>query len=172
MEGVVHGRYYCNQNRTTELSNRMADRNKPNQHMQMFFGNRPVQTRQVHMPMLDCRKPSNVGVDLLPVYNNLTHFAGGSSLPFNGYQENVDVESKLKNIIFPLQKAAQSKYIPDSTSDMYCNYYLTANNGDMPMPHKLINKKEKFNHFNPNTLNVGNNLFYNNTRVQTRSTEE
>ena len=172
MEGVVNGRYYCNQNRTTELSNRMADRNKPNQHMQMFFGNRPVQTRQVHMPMLDCRKPSNVGVDLLPVYNNLAHFSGGSSLPFNGYQENVDVESKLKNIIFPIQKAAQSKYIPDSTSDMYCNYYLTANNGDMPMPHKIINRKEKFESFNPNTLNIGKNLFHNNTRVQTRSTEE
>ena len=37
MEGVINGRYYCNQNRTTELSNRMADRNKPNQHMQMFL---------------------------------------------------------------------------------------------------------------------------------------
>ena len=172
MHGVVDGRYYCHQNRTAELSNRMFQRTMPRQHMQMYFSPRSVQTRYVHMPMLDCRKPNNTPCENLPTYNTTTMYAPSDSLPFNGFQNNVDTESKLRNIIFPIQKAEQSKFIPDEGSDLYVNYYLTRNNNPIDNnPHKLLNKRDELPSFNPNKHNIGRKLFNNNTRVQIRSLE-
>ena len=48
-------------------------------------------------------------------------FSPGNLAPFNGYMRKIDDESKLKNIIFPNQRATQSKFIPSSTSDLYFN---------------------------------------------------
>lgn len=172
MQGVIDGRYHCNQNRTKVLSDRMFQRNVPSQHMQMFFSPRSVQTRYVHMPMLDCHTPSNTSCESLPTFNNNTMYSPSDSLPFNGYQTNVDVESRLRNIIFPIQKAAQSKFIPDESSDLYVNYYLTANNKFYPNnPHQLLTKEEPLPKFNPNKHNIGKKMFNNNTRVEIRSLE-
>ena len=59
---VINGRYYCNQNRTTELSNRMVDEISQINICRCFLVIDLIQTRQVHMSMLDCGRPSNVGV--------------------------------------------------------------------------------------------------------------
>jgi hypothetical protein len=171
MHGVIDGRYQCNQKRTQDLSDRMFKRTMPSQHMQMYFSPRSVQTRYVHMPMLDCRKPNNTPCETLPTYDVNFMYSPSDSLPFNGFQNNVDTESKLKNIIFPLQKAAQAKYLPDEGSDLYVNYYLTANNNVENNPHKLLNKRDNLPSFNPNKHNIGKKLFNNNTRVQIRSLE-
>lgn len=170
MEGVIDGLYYCNQNRTQELSDRMFQRNVPEQYMQMYFSPRSVETRQVHMPILDCHKKNRTPCRVLPIYDVNDMYAPSDSLPFNGFQNNVDIESKLKNIIFPIQKAAQSKFIPNENSDLYKNRYLI-NNSKTRNPHPLLNKEEKLPNFNPNHHNIANNTFNNNTRVEIRSLE-
>ena len=170
MEGVVNGAYLCNTERTTELSDRMYARNIPSRQLMMTYGPRAVPTRYVVMPMEDCRKTPDVQCLSEPNYSTRINFSPGNSLPFDGFQNNVDVESKLKNIIFPLQKAGQSKFIPDSKSDLFNSQYLTRTNNKVNMTNKLLFSKQKFNQFNPNTQNIGYKYFNNHTRVQIKAT--
>ena len=53
------------------------------------------------------------------IYNTQTMFASSDSIPFTGYQNRVDDESKLRNIIFPMQKCPQNKFIPNSRIRSY-----------------------------------------------------
>ena len=115
--------YLCNENRTSELSKRMYERNVPYAPLQMTYDPRPVETRHVVFPVLDCYQPSNTPCDVFPVYNQRLNFSPGKA-PFNGYANEIDSESKLKNIITPLQKSAKSKFIPNSGSDLYNNMYF------------------------------------------------
>jgi hypothetical protein len=170
MEGVVNGAYLCNTERTTELSDRMYARNIPSRQLMMTYGPRAVPTRYVMMPVEDCRKTPDVQCLSEPNYSTRINFSPGNSLPFDGFQNNVDTESKLKNIIFPLQKAGQSKFIPDSKSDLFNSQYLTRTNNKVNMTNKLLFSKQKFNQFNPNTQNIGYKYFNNHTRVQIKAT--
>jgi len=170
MENVIKGVYFCQQNRTTELSNKMYKRNVPNVPLQMNYDPRPVETRFVRMPIIDCRLPNNTPCERRPIYNTRFMFAGSSqSLPFNGFQSKIDTESKLMNINFPLQNCPQSKFIPHSLSDLYNTTYLTPSIKKTKMTNELLFKKEQFAPFNPNTCNLGHETFNNNTRVQIKN---
>jgi|TARA_B100000795_G_scaffold238389_1_gene199483 hypothetical protein len=169
MSGVVKGVYYCNQNRTQELSDRMYNRNVSNAPVKMQYDIRPVQTRYVQMPILDCHKEATVPCLKVPIYNTEQMFMPGNSLPFNGFQANIDVETRLHNTVFPIQACPQSKYVASSNSDMYNNSYLTTSNNPIPMTNELLFKEERFNQFDPNTCNTGHKLFSNHTRIQIRN---
>ena len=52
--------YYCQQERTQELSDRMYSRNMPSHQLGAAYFARPVDTYATVMPMLDCRKPATV----------------------------------------------------------------------------------------------------------------
>jgi len=169
MENTVKGAYYCQQNRTTELSNRMYKRNVPGVPLQANYDPRPVDTRFIRMPVVDCRLPTNIPCERRPIYNTRFMFAGSSqALPFNGFQSKIDTESKLMNIIFPLQECPQSKFIPNSLSDLYNTSYLTPPLNKTKMTNELLFKQETFDPFNPNMCNTGRDTFNNNTRVQIR----
>tara|TARA_Y100000996_G_C22321591_1_gene560587 strand:- start:132 stop:644 length:513 start_codon:yes stop_codon:yes gene_type:complete len=169
MNGVVQGTYICNQNRTQELNDRLYERNLTGAPIKMQYSVRSVPTRYVHMPMLDCRKPSEEGCGNENIYNTKKMFTPASSLPFNGYQQNVDVETKLRGSVFPLQACAQASYVPDSNSDLYKSNYLTETNNKIQMTNELLFKEEEFNKFNPNECNLGYKLFNNHTRVQLKN---
>jgi hypothetical protein len=170
MENVINGAYFCHQNRTTELSNKMYKRNVPNTPLQMNYDPRPVETRFVRMPIIDCHLPSNTPCERRPIYNTRFMFAGSSqTLPFNGFQSQIDTESTLKNINFPLQDCPQSKFIPHSLSDLYNTTYLTPAIEKTKMTNELLFNQEQFAPFNPNTCNIGENTFHNNTRIQLKN---
>ena len=168
MEGVVHGVYLCNQDRTTQLSDRMFARNVPGQPMPSVFDPRPAETRYVKMPMLDCRRPTTVPCQQMPIYNTNTMFSPGTSLPFDGFQNNIDTESKLDNIFFPIQKCPQAKFVPGSQSDLYNNRYLTQTSRPVRMTNPLLFKQEQFAPFNPNLCGTGHKMFNNFTKLQVR----
>ena len=104
--------YYCQQERTQELSDRMYSRNMPSHQLGASYFARPVDTYATVLPMVDCRKPATVTKAHFPVYNEKMVFNPGQSAPYNGYSRNIDVESRLHNSFAPLQKCAQGKYIP------------------------------------------------------------
>jgi len=168
MEGVVRGVYYCQQNRTQELSDRMYARNTTGAPVKMQYSVRPVPTKYVQMPILDCHTPATVPCKNRPIYNTRTMFTPSSSLPFNGFQANVDVETRLRDTIFPLQACPQAYYIPGTNSDMFDDSYLTGVDRPVRMTNEGLFKKEVFNNFNPNTCNTGYRLFNNHTRIQIR----
>lgn len=170
MENVIRGAAYCYQNRTKELSDRIYKRNVPNVPLEMNYDPRPVSTKFVQFPIVDCRLPTMVPCQRRAVYNTSQMFGGSStSLPFNGYQNNIDTESKLKDIIFPLQSCPQAKFIPSSNSDLYNTQYLTPNIPTTKMTNELLFKEHTFAPFDPNTCNIGNDTFNNNTRVQVKN---
>ena len=51
MHGVVNGAYFCQQQRTQELSDRLYERNTTTAPIKMQYSIRPVPTKYVTMPI-------------------------------------------------------------------------------------------------------------------------
>lgn len=160
--------YFCQMNRTTELSKKMSNRNIPSHQIGASYFGRPVDTYATLFPILDCHLPKSNEPAKFPVYDQHNMFNPGQGAPFNGFAKNVDVETVLRNTVHPLQKAPQSKYIPGTRSDLFHNQYLTQTTEKKNMKNNLLFQKQVFNNFNPNRCGLGYKLFNNHTRVQTK----
>ena len=164
MYGVVDGVYYCNKERTDELSRRIASRNIPSSPLQPQYSVRPISTKYDMMSIVDRRPKSSVPLQSYPVYNIESTFNPGSSVaPWSGYASEVDDESRLRNEFFALQRNAKAKYIPSTKSDMY-NVIVDSTNE--VQPHPELFRQPEFSPFNPNTCNTGQMFFDNCTRQQ------
>lgn len=161
-----NGYLLCNQNRTLELSNRIYERNIPSSTLQSYYSPRAVPTKMTVFPALDCHSPVNVPIMCQKQYNQDTIFNPGTSAPFDGFQRSVDNESRLRNIIFPIQDAIQSHYVPSSNSSLY----KTNINPKTPAPQgtETLFQEPRFEPFNPNPCDLGYKLFYNHTRQQVK----
>ena len=169
MGSNLHDVYYCQLDRTKELSDRMYNRNIPSHQMGMAYFSRPVDTYATEFPILECRKESSVKKAEFPPYSQKLIFNPGSGAPYEGYSKNVDIETVLRNTIHPNQRNIQSKYIPSSKSDLYnINNHIKTSN-QVRMTNNLLFKKEKFNTYNPNQCNLGHKLFHNHIRQQTKN---
>ena len=167
MNGVINGVYYCNNERVDELNERIASRNIPSQKLQTQFDVRPVSTKYAMMPILDRRAVPTVHIEKMPNYNLETTFNPGTAQsPWSGFASNVNKESQLRNQFFALQKADQAAYIPPTTSDMY-KVEVTGRPVNQPFPDLFTT--QTFSPFNPNTCNLGGNLFNNCIRQQIKN---
>ena len=82
MYGVVNGIYYCQQNRVNELNRRISSRNVPSNVLPPVFEARPVPTRYVKMPAIDCRIQPKVQIENQSHnYSPYTTFNPGDSAP-------------------------------------------------------------------------------------------
>ena len=169
MEGVTRGVYYCQQDRTQQLSDRLYQRNTTNAPIKMQYSIRAVPTKYVKMPILDCHPAASVPCERKPIYNTRDMFTPANSLPFNGYQAKIDTETILRDTIFPLQACPQAKYIPSSRSDMYHSSYLTKGGRPERMTNPLLFVEPTFGPFNPNLCHTGQLRFNNFTRQQIRA---
>ena len=161
--------WICNMNRTEDLNKRIKKRYVPSNKLHMNLDPRSVQTKRVHFPILDARKKSSVPLENRGYFCHNSMFTPGTSAPFNGYMKNVDDESKLFNIIFPLQNGLQSKFIPNMTSDMYVNHNLVAGRKEHN-PHQGLFEKQNYKTDLPCYSNqVGQEIFHNNTKVQLKN---
>jgi hypothetical protein len=147
------------------LNERISSRNIPSQPLQPFYYQTPVSTKYGYMPILDQRKESSVPLNNYPIFSPHTTFNPGNNMaPWQGFANNVNVESTLRNQFFGLQDCQQAYYVPSSTSDLY--------KVSVPPPSQPVNqqfpllfKREVFDHFNPNSDNLGNSFFNNSTRT-------
>ena len=162
----VNGAYYNHIKRVPELNDRMSSRNVPSNNFNMSFSFRPVSMRYTTMPIIDPKNDASVPIEKRSVFNQNTMFSPGNGVngPWGGYTTNIDTESKMRNQFFSIQSCAQSKFIPSSSSDLYS---VDVNDGkENFQTHEDLFSYKPFNLFNPNSLNVGNGLFNNNTRIQ------
>lgn len=157
----------CSNSEKQHIMNvREYSRNVPSQPLQQYFDARPVSTKYSLMPIVDPRKPNNVHVTQMPIYNPEQTFNPGNTFgPWSGYASNVNRESVLRNQIYALQKCSQSVYIPSSKSDLY-NHKFQQTPVEQPFPY-LFNEQH-FDHFNPNPNGLSRSLFNNATRVELR----
>jgi hypothetical protein len=165
MYGVVNKLFLCQNERIDELNERISSRNIPSQPLQPFYYQTPVSTKYGYMPILDQRKESSVPLNNYPVFSPHATFNPGNNMaPWHGFANNVNVESTLRNQFFGLQDCQQAYYVPSSTSDLY--------KVSVPTPSQPVNQqfpllfqREVFDHFNPNSDNLGNSFFNNSTRT-------
>lgn len=161
--------WICNVERTQELSRRINKRSYPSDKLPVNMECRAVQTNRVHFPMLDARKKCNVNLENRGIFSSERIFSPGDSAPYNGYANKVNDESRLRNIIFPIQNGLQSKYIPNMTSDLYMNHRQIGGRNELN-PHPNLFKEDDFK-TKPPCYNgqIGTETFNNNTRVQLRN---
>lgn len=152
--------------RANIMNIRQYNRNVPSQLLQPYLDARPVSTKYSIMPIVDPRKPINVPLEQMPVYNpEIVFNPGNDTAPWSGYASNVNIESMLHNQIYALQKCSQSVYVPSSKSDLY-NVQWRSESVIQPFPDLF--KNGQFNDFNPNPNpnKIGFGLFNNATRQQ------
>jgi hypothetical protein len=164
LHGVVKGVYYCNKDRTEELNERLYKRNIPSATLQPSYSLRPASTKYDHMSIFDRRPSSSVPIQRQPTYSvNNTFNPGNAVAPWSGYASNINNESIIRNQFFALQKCEQSNWVPSSNSDLY-NVVVVGRNE--PHTHPYLFKEENYEQFNPNTQQLGYNLWNNHTRQQ------
>jgi hypothetical protein len=172
MYGVVKGVYYCHQNRTQELNDRIYDRVIPSAPLQPYFSPRDTPTRRTLMPMVNCYQPSTVPIATVkPPYTQETVFNPGMSAPYSGFALKVDDESRIRSTIMPYQKYnVRSQYVPSSTSDMY-SLPPIATSRPVEQTHPLLFREHSLSPFNPTECSpagFGGLTFNNATRQQTK----
>jgi len=164
MFGVINGLYTCNHERVDEINNRISDRNLPSNSLQPQYSIRPVPTKYGYMPILDQYKKTSVPLNTYTPYSlNNTFNPGTAQAPWNGFSNNINTESTLRNQFFALQNCEQSEFVPSSNSDLY---QTKVDYVPQKQSHPLLFDKPDLEPFNPNTLNLGNKLFNNHTRYQ------
>ncbi len=167
MYGVVDGVYYCQMDRTEELSQRMASRNVPSAPLQPEFSIRPVSTKYALLDVFDVRPKATVPIKRRPDFDiQRTFNPGNAQAPWSGFATNIDKESSLRNQFFALQNCEQSEYVPSSKSDMY-EVKVSGRKEAQPFP-DLFSEPD-LAPFNPNSCDVGKNMFANHTRQQLKS---
>ena len=153
-----------------EMNTALYDHNIPSQFLQPYLDVRPVSTKYSIMPIVDPRAQPTVKLEKAPTYNPESVFnPGNTQSPWSGFASAINTESELRNQIYALQKCSQATYIPKSTSDLYSNSFQPTKSNNNVQQFPGLFSHERFDHFNPNPENIGNNLFNNSTRVQIRN---
>ena len=85
MYGVIEGLMRCQEARVEDLNKRISSRNKPERKaLQPTFSPRPVPTRYVKMPAIDCKKKANVFIKNKGTYTPYNTFNPGELLKHLG----------------------------------------------------------------------------------------
>jgi len=151
MYGVVNGCYRCDDNRVQELNSRISERNIPFTRMQSHpqYGIQSISTKYTKMGVADQKNISTI-----PINNtiNISNIEIDSNLRMQGYSSSME-----------------SMYVPSSTSDLYND--TVRENKQISQPFPRLFEEPEFNSFNPNTENLGRQIFQNATRTQMNNLE-
>jgi hypothetical protein len=174
--GVVEGVSYGQHERVDELNSRMSSRHFPDSPLQPNFDPRPISTKYSKFPMINRRKEVKEPVIPYLDYNQSANFNPGSHrAPPNGFLNNIDTETILRNQAFALQRgdgAGQGVYVPSSQSDLY-QVRVPGGSQNEQQPHPDLFQQPTFQaeqHSNLQGNKIGRDQFFNHTRVQLRDT--
>ena len=105
--------FQSNDDRVELLNKRIHSRLNPSSVAPMSFSPRPVSTKYALFPMIDhvARADAFIEAKRPPA------FLPADSAPFSGF--NVQQESNLRSLSFPLQRDSMAAYFPNSASDLY-----------------------------------------------------
>lgn len=165
--GIPEGIYYGQFDRVDELNNRIGSRHFPDIDLQPNFDPRPIPTKYTFTP--GHTKPTISIKKNLDYIVGLNFNPGTKRAPPQGFLNNIDNESILRNQVFALQHGAdQAVYIPSSNSDLYKTTIIST--PGQPQPHPSLFSKPSFAMTaNPTEdTKIGKNMFFNHTRTQLR----
>ena len=151
------------QERVDNINSKILNRNIPFIHMDVLYPMIPHSTKFEKFPTA----PKDIFVET-PITNKANYMysagehPGANRGPVQGFMQNVDFESGLRNQYFSLQKCDQSLYVPTSNSDLY---KPTIVQEEMySETHPLLFKTEHFK--NTNKAKESKQIFNNGTRFQ------
>lgn len=162
--------------RTNFINNELYQRNIPSQPLEPYFSTAAQPTKFTRFPIIS--RPTNASIPLKDygVYNNHSIFyPAHSNAPWSGRISNVDKESNLRNQNYALQHDSLGTYIPSSKSDLYDINWSNKQNFSHELSSFFNNSSlftpQKHSSFNPNPNSdeVGYNLFNNSTRTQIKN---
>lgn len=172
MEGVHTGVSYGQHDRVDELNDRIQSRQFSDKPLAPNFSSRPVVTKYSRFQIADRRAPYIEQIHPVEAHNLQTNFSPATQRgPPATMLQNIDLESALRNQNVAFQrKSLQSTYVPDSSSELF---KVRVHSTLGPNPHPSL-----FSH--PPTqsvpreaamrgMNIGKDLFNNNTRTQLRA---
>ena len=160
----------CAPNSYVQIQNnhRIYNRNIPSQPLQAYLNVRPVMTKYSILPIVDPRAPSSVPMINFPTYSSEQTFNPGNTVsPWSGYASNVNIESQLRNQLYPINKCNDDVYVPSSNSDLY--QFSFKSHSNVKQEFEGLFHNEIFNQFNPNPNNLSQNPFNNSTRVDIKN---
>jgi hypothetical protein len=138
--GIPEGIYYGQFDRVNELNTRLGSRQFPDIALQPNFEPRPLSTKYTFNPSYS--KPT------VRIQRNVDHVVelnfnpGSSRAPPQGFLNNIDKETILRNQVFALQHGAdQAIYVPSSNSDLYKTTIVSTPGEPQPFP-SLFSKSQ------------------------------
>lgn len=112
-----------NINEEKQINDKIYGRNVPSFFLQPNLDFRPISTKYSYFQFKDEYEKPNEKIQILNNYNPETVFyPGDCKAPFSYFSKNIDTETNLRNQFMALQKADQSVYVPNSTSDLYLSH--------------------------------------------------
>ena len=169
IHGLMNGIVYGQNARVDELNTRIFSRLGCDTTLQPNFDVRPVPTKYARFPVIDRMAMPKVGIRA-PMYSTSSTFAPIQSRgPVDGFFENVDHESDLRNQCTALQSAPQAVYVPESNSDLYrvSMAQNVSRREEQPYP-RMFDRFDILAKERTIEPGVGSQPFFNNTRVQLR----
>jgi hypothetical protein len=169
--GMLDGSYFGQNARTDEINARLNERLMTDVPLAPIYDPRPTPTKREYFPIVDVRSISSVSV---PKYDDFsqekTFYPGTRSAHPSGYMKNVDNESEIQNLNYRLKHSDDNVYIPSTNSELY-RVSIPSRAGEHPYPNlsmeQTFSNPMAHNYLNPK---IGSDLFYNNTRIQLKST--
>jgi hypothetical protein len=142
--------------RNEAINMKLYERNIPSSELPPLLSFYPKSTKYIQQPIVDTTTRTS-----LKDYNiyNLTQVfnPGNTKSPWNGYVNAINVESELKNQIYPSSRNSEHVYVPSSSSDLYS--YPTYSQDtfksatlDAPTLFNETNKGNIFHNFTRNQL--------------------
>jgi hypothetical protein len=171
IHGLPSGVSYGQDERVDELNTRLSNRHFADSPLKPNYDPRPVQTKMTLFPVVKHAKQMTGTASQYPDYNISANFNPGNDRgPVNGFIQNIDTETILRNQTFALQHgASQSVYVPSSSSELY-NVQVVSR--PSIQPHLDLFSRPSFTqqlHPNLEGANIGNDRFFNHTRTQLRN---
>lgn len=153
----------CNIEYDNDLNKRINARYFPSAPLQPNFSPIPSSTRYQRF-QVNNESYNNDNLNKYPEFEgSRTFYPGTSKGPVQTALNNVDVESKLRNQFFALQRNDQAVYIPDVSSSLYNSHYNTK-------PSKLDHCAKIENMpFNPDRCGLAPLAFNNSTRYNLKN---
>ena len=111
--------------RIEQLNERINQRNATSTVPSFYFSPRPVPTKYTTLPILDQIPLSSVKTIHNKPYDMTNDYLPGNSLPWSGFSENVDIETRLRY---------EKEYIPSSKSSLYSKPNIPSQPAVQPYP--------------------------------------
>lgn len=151
---------------TNDINERMYNRNLPDHMMKPAFSSRPLPTKYVLLSDAVLPPPEVKNDDNYTNYSVSKGFNPGNRMsPWDGFSENINIDSALRNQYDILGCNDNDKWIPSTKSDMYREYRPPSTYNEV-QPFPRLFATPMFNEFNPNTHNPSEGVWGNHTRQQ------